>query len=52
MVKALIAMTFAMIVAAPGITDMIRHPGKQVAGHCTTTCQRIGNQQVCNTYCY
>jgi hypothetical protein len=22
------------------------------AGHCTTTCRMVGNQQVCNTYCY
>lgn len=24
----------------------------KVAGHCTTTCQWIFNQQVCNTHCY
>jgi hypothetical protein len=22
------------------------------AGNCTTTCQWIGNQQVCNTHCF
>lgn len=52
MLKAVIAMTFALIVAAPGIADKIRHPGTQTAGNCTTTCTRIGNQQICNTHCY
>lgn len=52
MVKTLIAMTFALIVAAPGIADRIRHPAKPVAGNCTTTCQWIGNQQICNTHCF
>ena len=43
--------------AAPSkasVADQIRHPqGQQVAGgNCTTTCQWIGNQQVCNTHCF
>lgn len=55
MLKALIAMTFAVIVSAPGIADRIRHPGTtQVAGHCQTTCQYnpLTRQNVCNTFCF
>jgi hypothetical protein len=37
----------------PSVADQIRHPqGQQVARDCTTTCQWIGRQQVCNTYCF
>ena len=38
----------------PTVADQIRRPqGQQVAGgNCTTTCQWIGNQQVCNTHCF
>jgi hypothetical protein len=38
----------------PSVADHIRHPqGQQVAGRqCTTNCQWIGGQQVCNTYCF
>jgi hypothetical protein len=38
----------------PSVADQIRHPqGQQMAGgNCTTTCQWIGNQQVCNTHCF
>jgi hypothetical protein len=38
----------------PSVADQIRHlQGQQVAGgNCTTTCQWIGHQQVCNTHCY
>jgi hypothetical protein len=36
----------------PSVADQIRHPqGQQVArGNCTTTCQWVGHQQVCNTH--
>jgi hypothetical protein len=37
----------------PSVADQIRHPqGQKVARNCTTTCQWIGRQQVCNTYCF
>jgi hypothetical protein len=37
----------------PSVADQIRHPqGQQLARNCTTTCQWIGNQQVCNTNFY
>jgi hypothetical protein len=38
----------------PSVADQIRHPrGQQVAGgNCTTTCQWIGRQQICNTHCF
>ena len=32
--------------------DDFRSHVTKVGGHCTTTCHWIGNQQVCNTYCY
>ena len=36
--------------------DIIRQPSllrQKLAGHnCQTTCQWIGRQQVCNTYCF
>jgi hypothetical protein len=39
----------------PSIADHVRHPqGQQVAWgrNCTTTCQYIFGQQVCNTHCF
>jgi len=44
----------AKITASLSVADQIRHPqGRQVAGrNCTTICQWIGHQQVCNTHCY
>jgi hypothetical protein len=38
----------------PSVADQIRHPqGQRMAGgNCATTCQWIGNQQVCNTHCF
>jgi len=44
----------AKITASLSVADQIRHPqGRQVAGrNCTTTCQWIGHQPVCNTHCY
>jgi hypothetical protein len=39
----------------PSTTDIIRQPSllrQRLAGNCTTTCQWIGRQQVCNTYCF
>jgi hypothetical protein len=40
--------------AAPSILDQIRHPSSRErhAGMCQTRCQWIGNQQVCNTFCF
>jgi hypothetical protein len=43
--------------AAPSktsVADQIRHPqGQQMAGgNCTTTCQWIGQQQICNMHCF
>ncbi len=39
----------------PSIIDQIKHPslqGEKHASNCTTTCQWIGRQQVCHTYCF
>jgi hypothetical protein len=39
----------------PSTIDMIKQPSllrQKLAGNCTTTCQWIGRQQVCNTYCF
>jgi hypothetical protein len=39
----------------PSTTDIIRQPSllhQKLAGNCTTTCQRIGRQQFCNTHCF
>ena len=39
----------------PSTIDIIKQPSllrQKLAGNCTTTCQRIGRQQVCNTYCF
>ena len=39
----------------PSTIDIIRQPSllrQKLAGNCTTTCQWIGRQQVCNTYCF
>jgi hypothetical protein len=39
----------------PGTIDIIRQPSsvrQKLAGNCTTTCQRIGSQQFCNTHCF
>ena len=39
----------------PSTTDIIRQPSllrQKLAGNCTTTCQWIGRQQVCNTHCF
>jgi hypothetical protein len=52
-----ILLTTSVVNAAPSkpsVVDQIRHPrGQQVAGgNCTTTCQWIGRQQVCNTHCF
>jgi hypothetical protein len=43
--------------AAPKLStiDIIRQPSllrQRLAGNCTTTCQWIGRQQVCNTHCF
>jgi hypothetical protein len=38
----------------PNTIDIIRQPSllrQKLAGDCTTTCQRIGRQQFCNTHC-
>jgi hypothetical protein len=40
---------------SPSTIDIIRQPSllrQKLAGNCTTTCQWIGHQQVCNTYCF
>jgi hypothetical protein len=37
----------------PSTIDIIKRPSVlRLAGNCTTTCQWIGRQQVCNTYCF
>ena len=39
----------------PSTIDIIKQPSllrQKLAGNCTTTCQWIGRQQVCNTYCF
>jgi hypothetical protein len=39
----------------PSIIDIIKQPSllrQKLAGNCTTTCQWIGHQQVCNTHCF
>jgi len=39
----------------PSTIDIIRQPSllrQKLAGNCTTTCQWIGRQQFCNTYCF
>ena len=39
----------------PSTIDIIRQPSllrQKLAGNCTTTCQWIGHQQVCNTHCF
>jgi hypothetical protein len=39
----------------PSIIDITKQPSllrQKLAGNCTTTCQWIGRQQVCNTYCF
>jgi hypothetical protein len=39
----------------PSTVDLIKNPSllhQKLAGNCQTTCQRIGNQQYCNTRCY
>jgi hypothetical protein len=39
----------------PSTVDIIRQPSllrQKLAGNCTTTCQWIGHQQVCNTHCF
>jgi hypothetical protein len=39
----------------PSTVDIIRQPSllrQKLAGNCTTTCQWIGRQQVCSTYCF
>jgi hypothetical protein len=38
----------------PNTLDAIRHPnGARVAyGNCTTTCQRIGQQVICQQHCF
>ena len=39
----------------PSTIDIIRQPSllrQKLAGNCTTTCQWIGRQQVCNTHCF
>jgi hypothetical protein len=34
------------------IIDQIKRPSLKLAGNCTTTCQYVGRQQVCNTHCF
>ena len=39
----------------PSTIDIIKQPSllrQKLAGNCTTTCQWIGHQQVCNTHCF
>jgi len=39
----------------PSTIDNIKQPSllrQKLAGNCTTTCQWIGRQQFCNTYCF
>ena len=39
----------------PSTIDIIKQPSllrQKLAGNCTTTCQWIGRQQVCNTHCF
>ena len=39
----------------PSTIDIIKQPSllrQKLAGNCTTTCQWIGRQQVCNTSCF
>ena len=39
----------------PSTIDIIKQPSllrQKLAGNCTTTCQWIGRQQFCNTYCF
>jgi hypothetical protein len=40
--------------ASPSIIEQIKHPSprEKQARNCTTTCQWIGNQQICNTHCF
>ena len=44
----------AKITASLSVADQIRHPqgDRWLGRNCTTTCQWIGRQQVCNTHCY
>jgi hypothetical protein len=45
----------ALSAPKPSTIDIIRQPSllrQKLAGNCTTTCQWIGRQQVCNTSCF
>jgi hypothetical protein len=39
----------------PSTIDIIKQPsllGQKPAGNCTTTCQRIGRRQLCDSHCF
>jgi hypothetical protein len=50
-----VAMPQSQAAPKPSTVDVIRQPSllrQKLAGNCTTTCQWIGRQQFCNTYCF
>jgi hypothetical protein len=54
LLTAALFVTFAEASPKPSIVEQIKHPslGQKHAGNCTTTCQNIGNQRICNTHCF
>jgi hypothetical protein len=49
---ALISTAFAAPLSSALVTPIAHKSSVTKADYCSTTCRWIGNQQVCNTYCF